>query len=226
VKYKGLTLKITKFISFSGGLAISLVLACGFNTRSMAVTTQIFTTDFAPFLPNTFNQTDSFNLKFRIHDPNRDKPIHVVKIIYHIVTPLLTNIFIPLYFSKLSPESSSSFTAPLGSSPPDGASLTLAGLGGFAETNSFMPFDFGIQRSDIVNVYLTTELELDGLTPGDGSVVTLNLNGSSLGGSQIAESVPEPSTILGASTAILFGTFFKRNRKISHSSNKATCNVS
>jgi len=48
-----------------------------------------------------------------------------VKITYHIVTPLLTNIFIPLYFSKLSPKSSSSFTAPPGSSPPDGASLTL-----------------------------------------------------------------------------------------------------
>ncbi len=218
-------MKITKFISCTAGLGISLVLASGFNTRSMAVSTQLFRTDFAPFLPNTFNQTDSFNLKIRIHDPSRDKPIHVVKFIYHIVTPLLTNIFIPLYFSKLSPESSSSFIAPPGSSPPNGASLTLAGLGGFAETNSFIPFDFGIQRSDIVNAYLTTELDLDGLTPGDGYVVTLNLNGTSLGGSQIGEAVSEPKVILGASTAVLFGTFFKRNKKRSNASNKAKIKV-
>ena len=213
-------MKISRLIGLSTGLGIGIVLASGSNTQTMAVSTQIFTTDFVPFLPNTFTETDSFNLKIRIHDPNRDKPIHVVKFIYHIVTPLLTNIFIPLYFSQLSPASSSSFTSPPGSIPPDGASLTLAGLGGFAETNNFIPFDLGIQRSDIVNAYLTTELELDGLIPGDGYVVTLNLNGSNLGGSQIGEAVPEPSTILGASTAILFGTLFKRNRKASQSSYK------
>ena len=205
---------MSRLIGLSAGLGIGLALASGFNTQTMAVSTQIFTTDFAPFLPNTFTETDSFNLKIRIHDPNRDTPIHILKFIYHIVTPDSSNIFIHLYFSQLSPESSSSFTSPPGSIPPDGASLTLAGLGGFAETNSFIPFDLGIQRSDIVNAYLTTELELDGLIPGDGYVVTLNLNGSNLGGSQIGEAVPEPSTILGASTAILFVTLFKRNRRL------------
>jgi hypothetical protein len=193
------------------GIALGIGLIAINNLKAEAASVS-YQTDFSRFLPSTFNPGDTFDLSFRIHDPRRPKPINIVKIIYHVVTPLIANIFIPLYFETLSSESSSNFTTPPGSTPPDGANLTLAGLDAFAITNSFVPSDFGITRSDIVAANLFLELETDGLIEGDGFVASLNLNGTSIG-SEIFEPVPEPSSVLAVLTlGGAMATFKKKSR--------------
>jgi hypothetical protein len=193
------------------GIALGISLIAINNLKAEAASVS-YQTEFSRFLPSTFNPGDTFDLSFRIHDPRRPKPIHIVKIIYHVVTPLLANIFIPLYFETLSSESFSNFTTPPGSTPPDGANLTLAGLDAFAITNSFVPSDFGITRSDIVAANLFLELETDGLIEGDGFVASLNLNGTSIG-SEIFEPVPEPSSVLAVLTlGGAMATFKKKSR--------------
>lgn len=195
------------------GLALGVSLALVNSAKADAATVS-YQTEFSRFLPSTFNPGDTFNLSFRIHDPNRPRPIHIVRIIYHIITPLFPNIFIPLFFEQLSSGSSSNFTTPPGSTSPDGADLTLAGLDAFAITNSFVPFDFGITRSDILAANLSFELETDGLVAGDGIVASLNLNGTSIG-SQAFEPIPEPSTVLAILTlGGAMATFKKKSRPL------------
>jgi hypothetical protein len=122
------------------------------------------------------------------------EPLYIVIVIHRDIV-----IFIPLFFEKLSPGSSSNFTTAPGSTSPNGADLILAGPDAFAITNSFVPFDFGITRSDILAANLSFELETDGLVAGDGIVASLNLNGTSIG-SQAFKPIPEPSTVLAILT--------------------------
>lgn len=196
-------------LGFALGVSLALL-----NSAKADAATVSYQTEFSRFLPSTFNPGDTFNLSFRIHDPNRPRPIHIVRIIYHIITPLFANIFIPLFFEKLSSGSSSNFTTAPGSTSPDGADLTLAGLDAFAITNSFVPFDFGITRSDILAANLSFELETDGLVSGDGIVASLNLNGTSIG-SAVFEPIPEPSTVLAILTlGGAMATFKKKSRPL------------
>jgi len=114
----------------------------------------------------------------------------------------------------LSPGSSSNFTTAPGSTSPNGADLILAGPDAFAITNSFVPFDFGITRSDILAANLSFELETDGLVAGDGIVASLNLNGTSIG-SQAFEPIPEPSTVLAILTlGGAMATFKKKSQPL------------
>ena len=196
-------------LGFALGVSLALL-----NSAKADAATVSYQTEFSRFLPSTFNPGDTFNLSFRIHDPNRPRPIHIVRIIYHIITPLFANIFIPLFFEKLSSGSSSNFTTAPGSTSPDGADLTLAGLDAFAITNSFVPFDFGITRSDILAANLSFELETDGLVSGDGIVASLNLNGTSIG-SAVFEPIPEPSTVLAILTlGGAMATFKKKSQPL------------
>jgi len=181
------------------GLALGVSLALVNSAKADAATVS-YQTEFSRFLPTTFNPGDTFNLSFSAINPKGTQPISLSRIIYIvIVIHRDIVIFIPLFFEKLSPGSSSNFTTAPGSTSPNGADLILAGPDAFAITNSFVPFDFGITRSDILAANLSFELETDGLVAGDGIVASLNLNGTSIG-SQAFKPIPEPSTVLAILT--------------------------
>jgi len=181
-------------LGFALGVGLALV-----NSAKADAAIVSYQTEFSRFLPSTFNPGDTFDLSFSAINPNGTQPISLSRIIYIVIIHRGFIIFIPLFFEKLSPGSSSNFTTPPGSTPPDGADLTLAGPDAFAITNSFVPFNFGITRSDILAANLSFELETDGLVSGDGIVASLNLNGTSIG-SQAFKPVPEPSTVLAILT--------------------------
>ncbi|BAZ32199.1 hypothetical protein NIES4074_47010 [Cylindrospermum sp. NIES-4074] len=210
-------MKISELPKLGIALSVSFVL---FNNLKAQAATIHYETNFAPFLPTNFNPGDTFDLSFRIHDINRPKPIRITRIYYHVVTSLLSadrvtlrDIFIPLSFDTLSSQSSSNFTSGLVSTPSDGADLTLVGLGGFAITNNFIPFNLGIQRSDIAAANLSFDLETDGLVNGDGFVASLNLNGTSLG-SRAFEPVPEPTSTLSLLALGTLGAASTLKRKL------------
>ena len=161
------------------GVALGVSLAL-LNSAKADAAIVSYESEFSRFLPATFKPGDTFDLSFRIDNSRRPRPIRIHKIIYIVVTPR-GKIIITLFFEKLSSQSSSKFTTPPGAIPADGIDLTLAGSGAFAITNSFIPFNFGITRSDIKAAYLSLSLDTDGLVAGDGFVASLNLNGKSIG---------------------------------------------
>jgi hypothetical protein len=205
-------MKLKKLTTLIAALGVGFILSNPVTAQAATITYQ---TDFAPFLPSVFNPNDTFDLGFQIHDPQRPKPIVIKKIRYHVLKitqDAIIKISIPLYFVNLSQDSFSNFTSPLVPAPPDGIDLTLSGLGGYGITNSFIPFNFGITRSDVLAGNLSFELETDDLVSGDGIVASLRLNGSSIG-SLVAEPIPEPSTIIGLGTIFGFSVLFKRKLK-------------
>ncbi|MFN4975680.1 MAG: hypothetical protein ACK5GV_10590 [Bacteroidota bacterium] len=184
-----------------------------------AIAIQSFSRNFEPFLPQTFQPTDSFRLVFS--EANAIRPHRLLRIKYIINLfglPGNPHIFIdiPFFFDFLNADSSSNTTSPTLDSngapvlPPDPVNLTLSGASALATTNSFIPFANGIVDSNnFASADLTFDVDTDGLLPGDGFTVSLEQNNTSIGSFDIQPShVPGPLPLLG------LGAFFGYSRKI------------
>ena len=191
-----------------------------------ALAIQSFSRNFAPFLPQSFEQTDSFRLVFSEVNAIRLHRLLRIKYIINLRSlPGNPHIFIdiPFFFESLNAASSSNTVIPtLGLNgnpilPQDPVNLTLSGLGAFASTNSFVPFDNNILDStNFASADLSFDVDTDGLLPGDGFTASIEQNNISIGSFLIQPNhVPGPLPLLGLGAAFGYSRKLRRQLNIS-----------